>query len=65
MPLYNLYSDLVYATKASDVVSVIINGRVVMRERKLLTLDEAAIKDSARTYRDRVMKSLSAPNSPQ
>jgi len=58
MPLYNLYSDLVYATKAWDVLSVVINGRVVMRERKLLTLDETAIKESARVYRDRVMKSL-------
>jgi 5-methylthioadenosine/S-adenosylhomocysteine deaminase len=64
-PLYNLYSDLVYATKASDVVSVIINGRLVMRDRNLLTLDEAAIKDSARTYRDRVMKSLVSPNAPK
>lgn len=65
MPLYNLYSDLVYATKASDVLTVIINGRVVMRDRKLLTLDEAAIKDSARVYRDRVMKSLVNPNPPK
>lgn len=58
IPVYNVYSDLVYATKASDVLTVIINGRVVMRDRKLLTLDEAAIKESARTYRERVMKSL-------
>ena len=29
-----------------------------MRDRKLLTLDEAAIKESARVYRDRVRKSL-------
>jgi 5-methylthioadenosine/S-adenosylhomocysteine deaminase len=28
IPLYNVYSDLVYATKASDVETVIINGRV-------------------------------------
>lgn len=58
MPLYNLYSDLVYATKSWDVLTVIINGRTVMRDRKLLTLDEAAIKASARVYRDQVIKSL-------
>ena len=40
IPLYNVYSDLVYATKASDVETVIINGRIVMRDRRLLTLDE-------------------------
>lgn len=60
IPLYNIYSDLVYATKASDVQTVIINGRVVMRDRRLLTLDEAAIKMSARTFRDQVIKSLSS-----
>ena len=58
IPSYNLYSDLVYATKASDVETVIINGRVVMRDRRLLTLDEAAIKASARVFRERILKSL-------
>ncbi len=58
IPLYNIYSDLVYATKASDVQTVIINGRIVMRDRRLLTLDEAAIKKSTRFFRDQVMKSL-------
>src|SRR5262249_56669456 len=59
IPLYNLYSDLVYATKGSDVLTVIINGRVLMRDRRLLTLNEAAIKESARVFRERIMKSLS------
>lgn len=59
IPSYNLYSDLVYATKASDVQTVIINGRVVMRDRKLLTLDEVAIKASARVFRQRIANSLS------
>jgi 5-methylthioadenosine/S-adenosylhomocysteine deaminase len=58
IPLYNIYSDLVYATKASDVQTVIINGRIVMRDRRLLTLNEAAIKEGARFFRDQVIKSL-------
>ena len=58
IPVYNIYSDLVYATKASDVQTVIINGRMVMQGRRLLTLDEAAIKASARVFRDQVLKSL-------
>ncbi|HET9711786.1 MAG TPA: amidohydrolase family protein, partial [Pyrinomonadaceae bacterium] len=58
IPLYNLYSDLVYATKASDVETVIINGRLVMRNRRLLTLNEAAVKNDARAFRDRIIKSL-------
>ena len=58
IPLYNVYSDLVYATKASDVETVIINGRIVMRDRRLLTLDEAAIKEGARIFRERIIRSL-------
>jgi 5-methylthioadenosine/S-adenosylhomocysteine deaminase len=58
LPLYNIYSHLVYATKTSDVQTVIINGRVVMRDRRLLTLDEASIKEGARTFRLKVIKSL-------
>jgi 5-methylthioadenosine/S-adenosylhomocysteine deaminase len=63
LPLYNIYSHLVYATKTSDVQTVIINGRIVMRDRRLLTLDEASIKEGARIFRERVVKSLrtSAP----
>jgi 5-methylthioadenosine/S-adenosylhomocysteine deaminase len=58
IPLYNVYSDLVYATKANDVETVIINGRIVMRDRRLLTLNEQEIKASARRFRDQVTRSL-------
>jgi 5-methylthioadenosine/S-adenosylhomocysteine deaminase len=64
IPLYNVYSDLVYATKASDVQTVIINGRIVMRDRRLLTLDETAIKEGARVFRERVIKSLGGAVAP-
>jgi 5-methylthioadenosine/S-adenosylhomocysteine deaminase len=64
IPLYNVYSDLVYATKAADVETVIINGRLVMRNRRLLTLNEAAIKTDARTFRDKILKSLSTTTAP-
>lgn len=58
-PLFDVYSQLVYATKASDVSSVIINGRFVMRDRRLLTLNENAIKKDANLYREKIIKSLS------
>ena len=35
------YAQLVYASKATDVTDVMINGKWVMRDRALLTLDEA------------------------
>jgi 5-methylthioadenosine/S-adenosylhomocysteine deaminase len=57
-PMYNLYSHLVYATKASDVTDTIVNGRVLMRHRRLLTLNEEAVKASARAFQKQVSRSL-------
>ncbi len=38
-PVYNYYSHLVYAARGADVKTSIINGKIVMKERKLLTID--------------------------
>jgi 5-methylthioadenosine/S-adenosylhomocysteine deaminase len=57
-PYYNIYSDLVYSAKSSDVRTVIIEGRVVMRDRRLLTLNEDTIKADARKYRERIVQSI-------
>ncbi len=40
MPLYSPFSHLVYAARGSDVLHSVIQGRVVMKNRKLVTLDE-------------------------
>jgi len=58
-PYFNVYSSLVYATKASDVRTVIINGKIVMLNRRLLTLDENVIKNTANAYRRKIITSLS------
>jgi 5-methylthioadenosine/S-adenosylhomocysteine deaminase len=58
VPYFNIYSSLVYSTKASDVRTVIINGRIVMLDRNLLTLDQGAIKIDANAYRRRIIESL-------
>ena len=64
-PYYNIYSDLVYAAKAGDVRTVIIEGRVVMRDRRLLTLNEETVKADARRYRERIIRSLGAKTVPE
>ena len=38
-PLYNCYSQLVYAARGADVKTSIINGKVVMKDRQLRTID--------------------------
>jgi 5-methylthioadenosine/S-adenosylhomocysteine deaminase len=58
VPMYDVYSQLAYALKASDVETVIIAGHVVMRDRNLLTLRENEILAKAREYGKNVQTSL-------
>jgi 5-methylthioadenosine/S-adenosylhomocysteine deaminase len=51
-PLYNIYSHLVYAARGADVTRVIINGRTVMKNRELLTLDLKEILSRANRFAD-------------
>src|SRR5438067_12128841 len=43
VPMYDVYAQLAYALKGGDVETVIIGGRVVMRDMKLLTLAERSV----------------------
>jgi 5-methylthioadenosine/S-adenosylhomocysteine deaminase len=43
----DIVSAIVYSAEASDVETVIVNGRLLMRERELLTIDERAVLDEA------------------
>lgn len=58
VPLYNIYSQMVYALKGSDVEDVMVNGRLLVREARPLTLNAAEIEAKAREYRRRVEESL-------
>lgn len=57
-PLYNEYSTLVYAANGSDVITSIINGRVVMEDRQLLTIDEREVMENVKKISQRVKKGL-------
>ena len=61
VPSYNVYSSIVYSLKASDVVTVVINGRTVMLDRRVLTLNEAVVLAKAREFAEKVKQSLAAP----
>jgi len=58
VPMYNVYSQLVYALNGSDVADVMVNGRTIVRDRKMLTLDQSAVIAKAVEYGQRVTKSL-------
>ncbi len=58
VPMYDVYAQLAYALKGSDVETVIIGGRVVMRDRKLLTVDESSVMAKAKEFKSKVEASL-------
>ena len=58
LPMYDVYAQIAYSLKGSDVETVVIGGRVVMRERKLLTVDEPRVLEKAREYGKSVKASL-------
>ncbi len=60
-PLYNPYSHLVYAANGADVKNVFINGRLVMKDRRLLTLNEEAIMAKVCQIAERIRHSLATP----
>jgi 5-methylthioadenosine/S-adenosylhomocysteine deaminase len=63
-PMYEPVSHLVYAARGDDVRTVMVNGRVLMRDRKMLTLDEAAILAEARTFAAAVRAAVGKPAAP-
>jgi 5-methylthioadenosine/S-adenosylhomocysteine deaminase len=54
-PVYNVVSHLVYSAAGADVQDVIINGQIVMQDRRLLTLDEEAILAKIRELREKIL----------
>jgi 5-methylthioadenosine/S-adenosylhomocysteine deaminase len=57
-PLYNEYSHLVYAANGADVDTVFINGKLVMENRQLLTIDEAEVMQRVREIALNIKKSI-------
>jgi 5-methylthioadenosine/S-adenosylhomocysteine deaminase len=49
-----IYAQLVYAAKSSDVTDVMVNGRWLMQDHKILTVDEAALVATANEYATKI-----------
>ena len=47
IPIYDIYSHIVYSMHAADIDTVLVNGSVVVEDKKLLTADEARIMDKS------------------
>jgi len=46
-PLHNIYANIVYSARGSDVDTVIVDGKILMENRQVKTLDEQAIMEKA------------------
>jgi 5-methylthioadenosine/S-adenosylhomocysteine deaminase len=53
-PMYDPISHLVYATRGDDVRTTIVHGKVLMKDRTMRTLDEAAVLSEAGAWADKV-----------
>ena len=53
-PMYDPVSHLVYVARGDDVRTTIVNGRILMRDRKALTLNEPDVIRDARAWADKV-----------
>jgi 5-methylthioadenosine/S-adenosylhomocysteine deaminase len=53
-PMYNPTSHLVYAARGSDVITSIINGRIVMENGNLLSLDPAKTMDDVKRIAEEI-----------
>jgi cytosine/adenosine deaminase-related metal-dependent hydrolase len=60
VPLFDVYSALVYAASPRDVRTTIIHGRVVMEDRKLLTVDTAEVRAKMRDITRRINAAVAA-----
>ena len=58
VPMYDPISQMVYALKGEDVRDVMVNGKPVVRDARILTLNEAQILQKAAEYRVKVSASL-------
>ena len=58
VPMYDVYSQIVYALKASDVEIMVVGGKVLLKDGKVLTMDEPQAIAKAREYGKKVAASL-------
>ncbi len=57
-PLYDVYSHLVYAAKGGNVSTVVVNGKLIVENHHVVTVDENEVLEKAREWQRRILESL-------
>ena len=60
-PLYDPISHLVYVSRGDDVQTMVVHGKVLMRDRKVLTLNETAILKESQEWAQKVRAAVQQP----
>ena len=55
-PIYNVYSQLVYSLSSEQIKDVIVAGKVVMKDRKLVNIEEEELIDKAKYYQKKIVE---------
>ncbi|MBI4686789.1 MAG: amidohydrolase family protein [Nitrospirae bacterium] len=53
-PLYDIYSHITYCLRPSDVETVVVNGKIVVDNKRPLTIDEEAVMARAREWQEKI-----------
>jgi 5-methylthioadenosine/S-adenosylhomocysteine deaminase len=60
VPAYDVISNLVYVADEQDVSTVVVDGRVLMKNREILTIDTARVSTEARALAARIQQALNS-----
>jgi 5-methylthioadenosine/S-adenosylhomocysteine deaminase len=62
VPTYDIISHLVYVTDEQDVASVVVDGKVLMKERAMLTIDTDRVEEEATALAAQIQAALRERN---
>ena len=65
VPTYDVVSHLVFVTDEQDVASVVVDGKVLMKEREMLTIDTQRVSAEATALAARIQSALNERNRPR
>jgi 5-methylthioadenosine/S-adenosylhomocysteine deaminase len=58
MPLYNVISHLVYVLDSSDVTTTVVAGKVLMEDRRILSIDQTKLRVDVKVKSDEIRSAL-------
>ncbi|MEF9438215.1 MAG: amidohydrolase family protein, partial [Candidatus Mariimomonas ferrooxydans] len=53
-PIYDIYSAITYSMRPSDVQTVMVNGKIVVENSELVTMDESEIITKSRKWQEKI-----------